>query len=271
MGDQNPPSDTPITQVSYKETDYADASYELIGEISENQDFIPDDFEVIVRPAQTVDPMFQDFGGGIASSVGKRWHNAQTQAVRSTNAGVGGQEITDRDGLRVTKSEIEAIKKEAFEAGRASSAEEAKATADGRMKVLEGRVSQVFTDLRMQLNGVVASLENSAVKLALDVSQKIIGFAVEINPEYLTQVLRDAFKQVGTAAIRKIRVSPEDMEFIEVVGLEKQLKEHDGSWKFEKDETIRSGCVVETSAGEIDYQLDRAWERVKNNIIKAVR
>jgi flagellar biosynthesis/type III secretory pathway protein FliH len=61
------------------------------------------------------------------------------------------------------------------------------------------------------------------------------------------------------------------MEFIEVVGVKKNLRGFDGTWNFESDPTIKSGCVVESSAGEIDFQLDKAWERIQTAVVRAAR
>src|SRR5690606_16120529 len=118
---------------------------------------------------------------------------------------------------------------------------------------------EVLKDLARQIEERITQTEKDAVALALEISKKIIDTTVEVNPEYLVHIVREALGQAGAAAIRKIRVSPQDYEFIEVVGLRRQF-ESEGSWDFEADETIRSGCIVETSGGEIDFQLDRAWE-----------
>ena len=114
-------------------------------------------------------------------------------------------------------------------------------------------------------------MERQAVELALQVARKIIEQAVEINPEYIIPIIREAITSSGSAIIRKVRISPQDMEFVEYAGLRKQLKEFDGSWDFEADESIRSGCIVETSASQIDYQLDKAWERVRDQVVKVIR
>ena len=36
-----------------------------------------------------------------------------------------------------------------------------------------------------------------------------------------------------------------------------KFQEFDGSWNFEADETIKAGCVLESSAGLIDLQIDK--------------
>jgi len=54
------------------------------------------------------------------------------------------------------------------------------------------------------------------------------------------------------------------------MGIARMLKEYDGTWLFEADEGIKSGCVVETSAGVVDFQLDQAWERVAGNVVRVI-
>ncbi|MCB0339351.1 MAG: hypothetical protein KDD53_07090, partial [Bdellovibrionales bacterium] len=134
----------------------------------------------------------------------------------------------------------------------------------------EARISEVFEDLSKQLSEKLAVIEQQAVQLAIEVSRKIVDTTVEIQPEYLIEVIREGLKHTGAATISKIRVSPQDMEFINVIGISKQFKEHDGSWSFEADDSIRSGCVIETSAGEIDYRLDEAWKRVQDSVLKVI-
>ena len=114
-------------------------------------------------------------------------------------------------------------------------------------------------------------IERHAVELAVDMARNIIEGAVEINPEYIIPIIREAIQMAGGATIERVRVSPEDMEFIEVIGVAKRLKEHDGSWNFEADPEIKSGCVVDTSAGQVDYQLDQAWARARDEVLKLTR
>ena len=83
--------------------------------------------------------------------------------------------------------------------------------------------------------------------------------------------MREALKYAGTASIKKVKVSAQDLEFIEVMGLSKKLKEFDGSWAFEADENLKSGCVIETSAGEVDFNLEKSWERIAESVVRIIK
>ena len=119
-----------------------------------------------------------------------------------------------------------------------------------------------------QIQQEVEAVERRAVEFALQVARKLVGTIVEINPEYILQVIKDAVKLTGGATIKAIRVSPQDLEFIKMLSPERQFKEFDGSWSFQPDDTIRAGCVVETSSGEIEFDLDKTWERINESVTK---
>jgi flagellar biosynthesis/type III secretory pathway protein FliH len=254
------------SQSDFVETPYHDQSWEVVGELVENQEFTPMVLDNIPSGVRVLDPMFADYGGFQDAEGDKRWHlpehlggSAQGQTA----------EVAPDNRVHMLPEELEAIKQEAFAAGQAQALTELTEQRLNELKQIEERMLQVFQDISQQMNQELQALESEAVQLAMSVSEKIVGHAVEINPEYITGIIRQALGKAGGANIKTVRVSRQDLEFIEVVGVAKQLKEFDGSWKFEADDTVRSGCILMTSAGEVDFQIDKAWERVRDNIIKS--
>jgi flagellar biosynthesis/type III secretory pathway protein FliH len=142
------------------------------------------------------------------------------------------------------------------------------AESEEKIKAVEERYRTVIDDLGSQIQQEVEAVERRAVEFALQVARKLVGTIVEINPEYILQVIKDAVKLTGGATIKAVRVSPQDLEFIKMLSPERQFKEFDGSWSFQPDDTIRAGCVVETSSGEVEFDLDKTWERIKESVIK---
>lgn len=260
----------PQSQKEYEETAYKDASWELVGEARSNDAFEPMRFEVARTAGVIVDPMFEDLGGVGDPKVKRRWHLPE-------NEGYAPEELEEqkrrdeerREAQRV--AELEEVKAEAYARGREQAFIEAVEENSQRMAELEQRFAQMFQDLTRQLEESNSMVERNAIDLSLRVAEKIIGSSVEINPEYLVPVLNEAIALAGSALIRRIRVSPQDLEFVNVVGIAKHVKDFSPAWEFVGDDTIRAGCVLETSAGEVDYQLDKAWERVRDNVIRATR
>ena len=139
---------------------------------------------------------------------------------------------------------------------------------DAKRKAIEERYRTIIDDMEGQIRQEVEAVERRAVEFAIQVTRKLVGTIVEIHPEYILQILKEAVKMTGGATIKAIRVSPQDLEFIKMLSPDRQCKEFDGSWSFTSDDTIRAGCVIETSSGEVEFDLDKAWERIKESVTK---
>lgn len=253
------------TQGSYRETPYSDQEWEVIGERSPHRDFLPMEVQTLGGQKMTVDPMFPDYGGHYGTQDIPRPYLQPGEIVKKKTQE---EEDAEKGIIRVYEAEMLQAIADAEERGRLEATERLVEENEKKMKNVEQRLLGVFSDYQTQLSETMEILEHRAVELSVSIAEKIIGYAVEINPEYIIPLIREALKLVGSAHVGKIRVSPQDMEFIEVLGVQKAVREF-AEFKFEADESVRSGCVVETSAGEIDYQLDKAFERVRDEVVKA--
>ncbi|HQH27834.1 MAG TPA: FliH/SctL family protein, partial [Oligoflexia bacterium] len=112
----------------------------------------------------------------------------------------------------------------------------------------------------------LAMVEQYALQLAVEISKKILGSAVELRPEYILEIIRSGLHNLGAAKPMKVRVSPQDYEFIEVVGLPADLTPQETGVQYVSDEAIKAGCVIETDFGEVNLELDQMWEQVKNSL-----
>lgn len=257
------------SQASYKETPYQDQAWEVVGELLNEKDFVPLDVSIVPQAALMVDPMFADYGGIGKDTQGVRRHLPehleQGQFARDED------EANESKKIKLTPDELEEIKAQAYAAGAKEGMDRAVEANVAKLNQMQGNVQAVINDIATQVTENLRNLEKESADLVIKISEKLLEYAVEVNPEYITKIVKEALSHAGSAIIKKVKVSPQDMEFIEVVGLPKEITENQVGWSFEKDETIRSGCVVETSAGEIDFRLDTAWERMKNNILKVTR
>ena len=254
------------SQQSYHETPYEDQDFEVVGVRSPHDSFVPMEIDTVDGERMTIDPMFPDYGGRYGSPGVKRPYVRPGEVVKKKTQE---QEDTEQGILRIKKADID----RAIEEARAQAREEALAALSAeheqRLRDIEERVHAIFRDYQSQIGESMSGIERSAADLAVAISEKVVGYAVEINPEYIIPVVQDALKLVGSAHVARVRVSPQDMEFIEVLHVQSAVRDF-AEFKFEADDTIRSGCVVDTSAGAIDFQLDKAWERVRDDVVKAI-
>jgi flagellar biosynthesis/type III secretory pathway protein FliH len=151
---------------------------------------------------------------------------------------------------------------------RAEAVEQGRSEALEQLKAIEANYASLIEDLNTQIVEKMGEVERQAVEFAVQVARKLMGVAIEANPEYIVPVIREAIQLTGGASIKAIRVSPPDLELIAKLVPERQFKEFDGTWSFIGDENIRHGCVVETNAGNAEYDLEKAWERVKEQVLK---
>ncbi len=253
------------SQADFESSPWADSSWEIVGEVPKGEEFFPMKLAPVPGTEAVADPMFADFGGRAEVHAGDRWHLPEhlggEQRVRE------GRANAQEEAGKAQVAEFERQKAEAFEQGQVHGRVEAEAAQAEKLEVINASLQTLVQDMKTQLAEAMLHISKRASQLAVEISKKIIDSAVEINPEYIANIVQQALPLAGGAGIRKVRVSPQDMEFIEVVGVHRVFKDFDESWAFEADPTIRAGCIVETSAGEIDFDLDHAFDRLKEKIV----
>jgi flagellar biosynthesis/type III secretory pathway protein FliH len=271
MNSQDISDDDTISQASYAPTPYVDSSWEIVGEAVETTEFAPMQVQILPRTHSFVDPMFANYGGIDENPTGASWHLPE-EVARSYRQQLERPDSAEPEvaTIAITEEELEEIKQQAYMEGQQSGLEAAISANAEKMELAEARLLQLMEDLQKQVGQHQSMLERNAIELATKISLKIVHHTVSINPEYIVPVLREALGLTGTAQIKRVRVSAQDLEFIKLVGLQKAIKGFDGSWEFIADETVRNGCIVETSAGQIDFQLDPAWRRIRDKVVKVL-
>ena len=246
--------------------DFVLQHWEEVGERIKQEDFIPLQIEVH-KKSEIVKGLIQEqFEEPIQYASGPRSHNsiAATREDQIRKIQIE-KEISEQ--IILTQAQIDKMMSDAYNQGKEEALIEAVSSNNERFIVMEQQLKSILEDLSAQERANVEELEQEALKLTIDISQKVIEHAVEINPEYIIKLIREALKLSGGARVKKVRVSPQDMEFIEVLKVAQSIKEFDGSWNFEADETIKAGCILESSAGSINFELEKSWERIKDKVL----
>lgn len=234
---------------------------------------------------KVADPMFEVYDDVVAGSSLQQSNEQSDDAQLSWATEEGGSSEFDEDAdptvielkqaLREEKDAREALVEEharQIEELKTSLTEQVRAEAEReseeKLKAIEERYAALVEDINAQMREGLEGIERRAVEFSVRVAKKLVGTIVEINPEYVLEVIKEAIKLTGGATIKAIRVSPQDLEFLKMLSPEKQFKEFDGAWSFQPDDSIRAGCILETSSGEVEYDLDKAWERIKESVTK---
>jgi flagellar biosynthesis/type III secretory pathway protein FliH len=203
-------------------------------------------------------------GGGDVDTEEESSHTSEHDEVAEVE-----RAATHTEEERKAREEEQARNLEEVRAtAREEALAEARAESAEKLGAIEARYATLIDDLGTQIRENIEGVERRAVEFALQIAKKLVGAIVEVNPEYVLGIIQEAVKRTGGATIKAIRVSPQDLEFLKMLSPERQCKEFNGSWSFQADETIHAGCVVETSSGEVEVDLDKAWERIKESVLK---
>jgi flagellar assembly protein FliH len=292
---QESPADQRPSVKTFRPTTFELCQFEVIAKGGDLSNFAATDFACVEKTVQVSDPMFEVFDDIEASPVSEDL--AADSEAATENSELGGQvgvseeesvETEFADGEEITeyvrelKQEVARLEEErtALEEEHARQLEELRTQVSQevrqevekesaeRVKAVEERYATLIEDMNTQIQEGIDGVERRALEFALQVAKKLVGTTVEVNPEYILGIIKEATKLTGGATIKAIRVSPQDLEFLKMLSPDKQFKEFDGSWSFQADETIHAGCVVETSSGQVELDLDKAWEKIKESVIK---
>jgi flagellar assembly protein FliH len=133
-------------------------------------------------------------------------------------------------------------------------------------------LSEAVTRIRELEARVADEVEQQAALLAIDVAEKVVAGALEIEPERVLDVVRGALRAIVERERLVIQVHPDDLDIVRE-GLDELTGALGGIEHVEVQEerrVPRGGAVVRTVVGEVDAsirsKLDRAREAVTKEL-----
>ena len=135
-------------------------------------------------------------------------------------------------------------------------------------EALKHEASEILRDAHIKRDGIIREIEPQAVELIIKIIEKLVGNAVKINPRIILNLIREGFSGlVGSEGV-KVRVSPEDYNYVREHFDE--ITEFAGSKEVEliKDAALVSmDCVIETALGNIDSSLEQQLGSLKADLL----
>lgn len=260
-------SEVQLSQKDYRPTPFATTRWEVVGERITNRDFLPLEVAILKGEAVVADPMFEVFAEGLSQDLETVTHSANPTQRAAESGPSAAPEIS--------AEVLEELRQKAFEEGRAQGriegADELRSTVDERYNEIQQRLEAFHETLRAEVANYRVTSEKRAAELALAIAKKILVTTAEIRPQYILDVVRGALESEGAGKPLRIRVSPQDYEFLEVIGLPAELSTQETGVHYVSDENVASGCVLETDFGEVDLQLEKMWEQIKESLYEVVK
>jgi flagellar assembly protein FliH len=158
----------------------------------------------------------------------------------------------------------EQARREGFAEGMVAGRAELRQLGEPAVQALATAVDQ----LRDFEGQAAESVEHQAVTLAMDIAEKVVAGAIEVEPERVLDVVRGSLRAVVERERLVIQVNPDDLDIVRE-GLDELTGSLGGIEHVDVQEerrVQRGGAVIRTAVGEVDAnirsKLDRAREAV---------
>jgi flagellar assembly protein FliH len=124
-------------------------------------------------------------------------------------------------------------------------------------------------DMRRQFGESFKNLETSAVSLAVEIAQFILGRELHQDPSIVIAQVQKAIAQMHGVENVRLRLNSQDLEVVKNSRAAIQAQNPDvRELIFIEDDMVeRGGCIVETSIGMIDAQIRTQLDKIKNSMI----
>lgn len=173
-----------------------------------------------------------------------------------------------QQALLRAQAEADAIRMRAQQRGFQQGLAEGRQQGEAAVQSATLALRQALDEILMQREQMTDALTHDAVELALDLAAKVVHGALDVQPQRVIDVVRDALRPIADRRRITVLVDPEDIEI--VTGEIESLRAQAGGIELcevQADRRVgRGGAIVRTSEGEVDAcvqaQLQRAREIV---------
>ena len=134
-------------------------------------------------------------------------------------------------------------------------------------------LAEAVQGVAQQEDEFLAEAELAAVDLALRLAEKIVGSAIEADPEAVLGVIAGALRRATVRDHLVLEVNPADFELVH--DLADELAARVGGVRrldvIAERRVSRGGCVVRTEDGEIDARIEEQLARAAEVVAHALR
>jgi len=153
-----------------------------------------------------------------------------------------------------------AVEAEAREHGLAEGMRAAEEAYQAKM----ARLGALGASLQEERASFFDRVEPELVRLAVTIGEKIIAQELELRPEMVVDLVRNAMRRVRDREALRVSVNPHDLEQVRAAR-EDLISAVDGIKKLEviEDRRVdRGGCIIESQNGTLDARISTQMEEI---------
>ena len=188
---------------------------------------------------------------------------ASTPANGTLQPGVS-REVAGTGSSAGERKDLETQAKRAYAEGFAQGEKDARALAEHRLNPLVATLENLIAELTDTRSKLQRQIESEVVELALHIGRKVVGAALQTDPELVAGIVRQALNSVEDPEKISIRLNPADIEQLRTTQAQEILGMHAERIQFEEDKAIEAGgCLVHTEYGDIDARIAKQFEAIE--------
>jgi flagellar assembly protein FliH len=171
--------------------------------------------------------------------------------------------------VNLARDEARRIEQEAAAAGRKAGYAAGLEQAAAELGPARETLVDAARRLDEERDAFIAVAERRAVELALMLSEKIVGATLRANPELVYSIVNGALKRLVERDRVVVVVSPDDVELVrnQTAAIAAQLGSTERFEVVADRRVPRGGCVLRTSAGEIDARVSEQLARAAEILV----
>jgi len=162
------------------------------------------------------------------------------------------------EGVKLpTADAIQRIQQQAYQEGFAAGIKDGRAEG----QALARQMQMLMTELNQSMQQFEMAMAQEIMDIALDIARQMVRSALEVNPELVLAVVREAIESLPQVNQNPTLIlHPKDALLVrEMLAHEYQ----ESAWRVVDDPLMQQGgCRVETGATEIDANIESRWQRI---------
>jgi flagellar assembly protein FliH len=170
--------------------------------------------------------------------------------------------------LAAARAEADMLRESARAEGFAAGRDDAVAALEPAVAAL----TQAVADVHAQQAEAASQLERRAVELGLALARKILGGALEVEPERVLEAVTGALRGIVERERITIMVNPDDLEIVREAmdNLKASLGGIEHCEVQAERRVGRGGCIVRTPVGDVDARVETKLERAGEVVAAAL-
>jgi flagellar assembly protein FliH len=133
-------------------------------------------------------------------------------------------------------------------------------------------LTQAVADVQASQAEAAVELERRAVELGLALARKVLGAALEVEPERVLEAVTGALRGIVERERVTVLVNPADLDIVResMDGLRASLGGIEHCEVQAERRVGRGGCIVRTPVGDVDARVETKLERAGEVIAAAL-